>query len=342
MRIHRVAVAAIVLGGCVAGAQLARRTDQPTTTAPAQPHRTRLFLRDGSYQIVMGYKVAGRKVQFQSAERGGETEEIPLALVDLEATKRWEQQHAPGDSGTQRAAPVIDPELLKEEADRAALAPEVAPDLRLAPEDTVLALDTWHAMPELVPLTQSAGDLNKQTSHNIFKSAVNPLAATHQILELKGEKAVVQLHVNDPVLYLKLDDQIPGSGEALTVNTHGAAAQEGTKKQGPGSDYVIVRVDVRQGARVVASFNTSALGTTKRQEDVIETDTTVLPGGHWIKIVPHESLLMGEYALMEVLSEKAINLGVWDFGIHPTAPENRDVLKPEKRRSTGLERRSRP
>jgi hypothetical protein len=84
------------------------------------------------------------------------------------------------------------------------------------------------------------------------------------------------------------------------------------------------------------------LGTGKRQEDVFETDQTVLPGGHWMKIVPHETLLVGEYALVEVLDAKSLNLGVWDFGIHPTAPENRDVLKPEKKRPVRLEKRERP
>jgi hypothetical protein len=326
-------------------AQLAQRTEQGASAAhaPAQ-RRTRLILKNGSYQVVMSYTITAATVRFVSAERAGETEEIPLALVDLDATKKWERQHAPDAVGDSRPAPALDPELLKEEADRAALTPEVAPDLRLAPEDSVLALDTYRSGPELIPLMQSDGELNKQTGHNILRSAINPLASSHQIVVLKGEKAAVQMHVNDPVFYLKLDEETPASGEALTVDTHGASGEKSSgKKSAPANDYVIVRVDVRQNARVVASFNTSALGTTKRQEDVVETVATTMPGGHWMKIVPREPLLMGEYALMEVLGEKAINLGVWDFGVHPTAPENRDALKPEKRRpAVTLERRSKP
>ena len=41
---------------------------------------------------------------------------------------------------------------------------------------------------------------------------------------------------------------------------------------------------------------------------------------------------------MEVISDKAVNLGVWDFGVHPVAPENRDVIKPEPRHPFSLER----
>ena len=75
-----------------------------------------------------------------------------------------------------------------------------------------------------------------------------------------------------------------------------------------------------------------ALGSTKTQEDVVETASELLPGGHWMKITPKRPLDFGEYALMEVISEKEINLGVWDFGVHPVAPENRDVIKPQPRR----------
>jgi hypothetical protein len=41
---------------------------------------------------------------------------------------------------------------------------------------------------------------------------------------------------------------------------------------------------------------------------------------------------------MEVLSDKMVNTSLWDFGIHPVAPENRDIVKPVPRRGTELER----
>ena len=330
-------------GRVVASAQLAHREDQPAPAASAvAPHRQRLILKDGGFQVVMSYTVVKDRVRYVSAERGGETEEIPLKMVDLEATKRWAQEHAPPDPNAPaavRPAPAIDPELLKEEAERVALSPEVATDLRLEPTDSVLALDTYQATPELVPMAQSQGELNKQTGHSVLRGIVKPASAPHQMVVLKGEKAAVQMHVNEPVIYVKLDDALPTSGEALTVDTHGASSQSAAAKSKPNdSDYVIVRLDVRQDARVVASFNIGQLGTGKRQEDVTELDATELPGGHWLKLVPREQLLVGEYALVEVLGDKEINLGVWEFGVHPTAPENRDLIKPEKRRPGALER----
>jgi len=313
--------------------------DAAAAASAAARRRTRLYLKDGSYQVVMSYKVAGAKVTYVSAERAGETEEIPLALVDMDRTRQWEKDHAPVDpNAPPRPAPAIDPELLKEEAERAALSPEIAKDLRLDPQYSVLVMDTWHAGAELVPLTQSEGGLNHQTSHNVVRGTVNPNAHPHPVITLKGEKSAVQMHVNEPVFYLHLDDETGIAGPALTVDTHGASSYNGVPRHNDDPSFVIVRTDVRQDARVIASFDTYLLGSGQRQEDLIETKETPVAGGHWLKIEPAEKLLIGEYALLEVLSGKEINLSVWDFGVHPTAPENRDVLLPEKQRALRLER----
>jgi hypothetical protein len=314
--------------------------------SPPAPHRTRLILKDGSYQIVMSYRIVGSIVHYVSAERGGAEEDIPVALVDFDATHHWEKQHAQpsaDDSSSNPQTPAIDPELLKEEADRASLTPEIAPDLRLPEEDSTLALDTFHGAPELVPLAQTDSDLNRNTGHNLLRAAVNPLSAAHQIVQLKGEASPIQLHVKDPVLYLRIGDETVGgtAGKPLIVDTHGATGKAENDPTGgsPQSRYVIVRADVRTGARVIASFRIGLLGSGQHQEDVVETTTELLPGGHWLKITPAQPLDFGEFALMEVISDKAVNLGVWDFGVHPVSPENRDVIKPDPRHPVTLERR---
>lgn len=318
---------------------------QQRPLAPSEagtPRRTRLILKDGSYQLVMSYRVVGDRVRYISAERGGLEEEIPLSLVDFDATKRWERQHTqPSEGDTQQGgAPAIDPELLKEEAQRAALTPEVATDLRLPDLDNIVALDTFRGQQQLVPLPQSDGELNHNTAHNILKAVVNPLSSSHQLVQLKGERSMIQLHVDQPVLYIRIGQPaaVPSSSTPLTVDTHGASSAMNDKQQfdPTASRYVIVRADVRTGSRIVASFKISALGTVKRDEDVIETTVEMLPGGHWMKLTPKQSLLIGEYALMEVLSDKEVNLGVWDFGVHPTAPPNRDAILPQPKRPFAL------
>jgi hypothetical protein len=174
-------------GTCVAQPRPQVPLPDVSKTSAGAPHRTRLILKDGSYQLVMSYAVKGKIVSYVSAERG-ETEELPNDLVDWDATHKWEQQHPATDAtgDAQAPAPAIDPELLKEEADRRAMTPEVAPDLSLPDLDSVVALDYFHGTPELVPLVQTDGDLNHTTSHNILKLSINPRAAQHQIMQLKG------------------------------------------------------------------------------------------------------------------------------------------------------------
>jgi hypothetical protein len=310
---------------------------------PPAPRRIHLILKDGSYQIVLSYQVAGAVVRFQSAERDGETEEIPLKLVDLDSTRQWEMRHTAG-AERKGQAPALDPELLAEERDRASLTPEVAPDLHLPELESLLALDTWRGTPELVPLAQTNSDLNRKTGHNILKAVVNPRAASHQIVQLKGEKAQVQMHVAQPAIYIRVGDldESAGGGTPFVVDTGGADNRSQPKRiVPPDNRYVIVRTDVRYDARIVMSFHTDRNGDWQKQEDVIETSVETLPGGHWLKVTPKQPLLMGEYALVEVISEKEINLSVWDFGVHPIEPENRDAIKPEPKRPFSLERRRR-
>ncbi len=316
------------------------RNHLPTEATPGTGlHRSRLYLVDGSYQVVLTYRIQGKNIVYRSAERAGEEESIPRKYVDLEATHIYEQRAAARAAGK----PIIelDPALVKEEADRAARSPEVAKDLHLPDEDSVLALDTYVGQPQLAILQQTDGELNRQTAHNILRAAVNPLSSSHQLVELKGERSAVQLHVSDPVLYLRLDDDQPARDEApagaLQIDTHGAQGAP-HEKQSKTSAYAIVRVDVRRGARVVTSFSINLLGQQQRQADVVNTTTATLPGGHWISITPTQPLTFGEYALMEVIDPKTVNLGVWDFGVHPTAGPNRDAIVPEAKQAPRLER----
>jgi len=304
------------------------------------PHRTRLILKDGSYQLVMSYELKGKIVSYVSAERG-EREDLPADLVDWDATHKWEKQHTLTTDG-QAPPPEIDPELLKEEEERRSLNPEVEKDLSLPDQDSVVALDYFQGTPELVPLVQSDGELNRVTGHSILKLSINPRSASHQILSLKGIESAVQMHVAQPVIYIRVgnDTGISRGSSPITVNTYGANVGEKTQdKPAEPNEYVLVRADVRTDARVLASFNINALGTERHQRDVVETTAELLKGGHWMKITPKQPLDFGEYALMEVLSERDVNSAVWDFGVHPTAPENRDVMKPQPKRPVTLEHR---
>ena len=333
----------LALPSAAPGQEQRRPLQPPVASQPESPkHRTRLILKDGSYQMVISYRVLGDRVRYRSAERNGEEEDLPLSLVDLPATRAWEHAHDPAALAADQETPVLSPELAREEAARAAQSPEVAQDLRLPEEDSVLVLDAFHGTPELVPLPQYGSDLNRETAHAVQKKDINPAASPHDLLLLKDERADVQLHVADPVFYLRMDrekgdDEDTGAG--FTVDTQGQAGRATPAGASPGSQYVLEHVDVRQGARAIASVRLKLLGTGKRQPDVIEVKAETLPGGYWKKLAPVEPLAFGEYALIEILDGRTVNAYVWDFGVHPTAKENDEALRPERKRPVRLEPR---
>jgi hypothetical protein len=313
--------------------------EEPGSAQSTSPQRTRLSLKDGSYQLVLSYNVVGNLVRYQSAERDGQWETIPLAMVDLPATNKWHRDHAQAQS---QGASILSPELQKEEAARRALTPEVAPDLRLPEEDSVLALDAFHGAPELVPVPQEGSDLNKETAHASLKAAINPTSVAHRILSIQGPHSDIQLHVTAPVLYIRLaaDDDQDAHGGALTVDTHGASGRATPAGGEAKSRYVIEHLDVREDLRIVNSFRIAQLGTGHTQPDILETTEQLLPGGRWMKLTPERQLESGEYALIELISDHEVNLNVWDFGVHPDAKENVEAIHPEREKPAMLERRT--
>jgi hypothetical protein len=339
-----IAITLLLCGLQVAPGEQQRPPMPRESTPGAGLKRTRLYLKDGTFQVVLSYRVQGDNVFYLSAERGAQEEIVPLRLVDLDATRAWEQRRDAIANGV--PAVQIDPELAREEADRIARNPEVAKDLRLPEEDSVLVLDIYRGQSQLAILQQTNGELNRQTSHNIVRQALNPMASAHQMVEIKGETAPVQLHIPDPELFVRMaDDDGPEStrGGTFQVDTSETRGGKKIEAPSPNSRYVVVRVDVRRGVRVVTSFSIGLLGSSRRQADVIETEHELLPGGHWLKIVPKEPLSFGEYALVEVLDDRTVNSGVWDFGVRPTAGPNRDAILPEERRAPTLSpRRSQP
>lgn len=304
----------------------------------AQSANKRLILKDGTYQIARRYEVVGDRVRFISAERGGDWEEIPSNLIDWVATEKWARDHAPGTaekpstaaSPAAQAAREVDQEEQEEKALSNLRMPIVAPGLRLPDQDGVWALDTFHAVPELVRIQQYNADLNHTSSHNVLKSTINSLGGTKTQIMIEGARSKVRLHVNDPAIYVSLDTEDgEAPSEAMTVDTHGAGSDNRDKVQSSAtSHYAIVHLQQKKDLRVVGAMSINTLGKVSQAQDVIDTNSETLPGKHWLKITPRQPLDIGEYALIEILSPKEVNLVVWDFSIDPTSPENLNARMP--------------
>lgn len=326
--------AAVLMTAAAAVAQ----TQKPLPLKPDLPGLAtnhRLILKDGNYQIVRKYEIVGDRVRYISIERGGDWEELPLELVDWDATRKWERDHANTDEADASPAMKEAGELDKEEAaareEEHARRPEVAKGLELPDEDGVFVLDTFQGTPELVELQPSELGMNAKNKHGI--ATLNPLAGARATLELEGTHAKVHLHVNDPAFYLSLagrDDAKTLISHPMTVQT-GGAKEVANRKHGahsPTSGFALVRVDERKAVRVVGAIHLSPTGTVTQDENVIPAKVEVLPGKHWLRIQPRQTLLIGEYALVEILSASDINQLVWDFRVDPRLGDNPGSLGP--------------
>jgi hypothetical protein len=327
-------LAILTLAGFAAAAQ----TQTPVPVKPGVPGtgaNHRLILKDGTYQNVRQYQIVGDRVRYISVERGGEWEELPADLVDWNATRKWERDHAAetveAPSPAMKEAAEIDKEEAAERDEQKARTPEVAKGLELPDEDGVFALDTFEGTPELVELLPTEMTANAKTKHGL--STLNPLAGEKASLELDGAHAKVHLHVNDPAIYLSLNARDSAEqvvSHAMTVNT-GGAKDVASRKHGAhsaSSGFAIVRVDERRAVRIVGAIHLSPTGAVSQNEEVIPAKAEILAGKHWLKIAPEKPLLIGEYALVEIISASEINQSVWDFRVDPQLGDNPGSIGP--------------
>lgn len=294
----------------------------------------RLILKDGTYQIVRKYEVVGDRVRYMSVERGGEWEELPVALVDWDATKKWERDHtdvSDDASPAMREAAEVDAEESAERQEEKARSPEVAPGLELPDQDTVFVLDTFHGTPELVELKPNDLAIDARTHHGL--GVLNPLAGSRAPIELPGRHASIHLHVNDPAIYLSLnvtDGREHVLSHAVTVKTDATKSGDSWKHgaHSAQSGFAIVRVDERNRVRLISGLRLGRNGQLVQDDNVIPTRVEVLPGQHWIKVMPAQPLLIGEYALVEILSPTDISETVWDFNVNPMLGDNAGSIGP--------------
>jgi len=306
---------------------------------PAMARNHRLILKDGTFQVVKDYKIVGERVRYLSQERG-DWEEMPVDLIDWDATKKWEQEHADlasdaGASPAMKEAESIDKEEQEERDDQKARMPEVATGLELPDEDGVFVLDTFHGTPELVELPPSDLDLNARERHGI--GVLNPMAGQRADLTLTGAHSKIHLHVNEPSFFLSLevaDAKEPVLSEPVTVHTSTEGLNHKEKpKHTAQSGFALVKVDERNAVRVIGAIHVSPSGQVSQDENVIAANVQVMPGKHWLRIDPKQPLEIGEYALVEILSPEDISQQVWDFRVDPTKGDNVGSITPIQKES---------
>ncbi len=246
---------------------------------PALAAGRKLVMKDGTYQLVRSYERQGDRIRYYSLERQA-WEEVPASLVDWKATEevnRKEQAEAvekAREAGVAELTPAENP------------GPEVAPGVRLPDEDGLYLLENG----KLLALEQ------QQASARMDKGRL----LTNVLLPL-------------PVLKNRNLVEIPGARAALRLEQSPAAFFASGRSQ-ENSRYALVRLkpvgDVR---RVEAILSHVFSRKPEHSGEYIALNVeTIAP--EVFRLVPHEPLPPGEYAVVEFLGDK-LNLFLWDFGL---------------------------
>jgi hypothetical protein len=275
---------------------------------PASAQQIKLYLKDGSYQLVKSYQVEGERVRFYNLDTN-EWEEMPASLVDFAATKRAQQEEAAGDQKALEQAKVLD----KQRFDPAVAAPTgfaVAPGRYLPSTEGVYAYDGQR----VIPLIQSQGEVVTDKQRALLNMAIPaPLLKKRALVEIDGAEAAVRITSPQPVFYIQANDPWGAKAELLPVKA-------------------------TKSARVLEKLQSGmGVGASGEVHDAIPLERTEVAKGV-VKLQPAKPLPPGEYALGEMIEGK-LNLDVWDFGIDRPGKKAAPVADTRERQAVMGEQR---
>ena len=149
----------------------------------------KLYLKDGSYQLVSRYEVHGDRVRYYSVE-GSQWEEIPTSLVDFDATERAKKEEATQQQKELEEAQQIDKERFEHPAGDTGF--EVMPGVHLPKEEGVFAFDGTR----VIRMVESSADLVTDKKRAVLTKALPaPVLKNRSLAVLDGNKAAVRIFV---------------------------------------------------------------------------------------------------------------------------------------------------
>ncbi len=251
----------------------------------------KLVFKDGSIEKVEQFEVKGDRVRFKSIERN-EWEEVPLSLVDLDATKKLNEKEAQEQKKT-KAQPFTQP--INE-----AKSPEPSPAKKSGPVEIAPGVNmpdaygvyVWDGK-QLRQLTE-AGTRKHTDRKNTIINLVAPVPIMKQkvSIQLDGLTSDTKLATAAPVFYAYLPDERGGqiSLYKMIVTKTDRVLKETAHSQITGSD------------------------TEKSQEFVFTPSLHIAENVY--KIFPTKPLEEGEYCLVEISAQQMkYEPTVWDFSI---------------------------
>lgn len=245
----------------------------------ASAENVKLFMQDGSYQLVREYQVEGDRVRFYSLDRD-DWEEVPTSLVDLDKTKAEIKAHA--DAIRESAA---------EQAAENAAEREARREVASVPADPgVYLIDDSVTPSKLTALKVGESKVVTNKRRSVLKAiSPVPLVPGKATLEIDGPHASQGTANRSPEFYIRLSDE---------------------------ERFGIVKMGEHKGNRVVEKLTIEpVVNETEQQPELVDVFRQQV-GDELFKIWPQKPLDPGEYAVVQYSMDK-LDMQVWDFFIAP-------------------------
>jgi hypothetical protein len=233
----------------------------------------RLYMKDGTFQLVREYQVLPDRVKYMSAERG-EWEEIPLDLVDLNRTKQEASEHE------QQLAKEAKEDAEEENAIRAA-----KQEASYVPDEP----GVYYVHGEMLePLKLADLIVTHDKKRTVLKilSPV-PLVSGKNEVDVEGAAAKFRVNGDRPEFYFRLN------------------AVDG---------LAIIKLTPKKTSRTVETASIAAVTNELEEKRELVPTFTKEVGDLLFKIWPEQTMLPGEYAVIEFGADQG-TLQVWDFGV---------------------------
>ena len=233
----------------------------------------KLYLKDGSYQLVREWKHDGDRVKFYSTERS-EWEEIPATLVDLRKT---EAETFEAKSALENDAKMVADEdrAIKEQHDEI---------LKIPQDPGVYTLDDAK---QLTIYKLAEIKVHTDKGRNLLKLAVPmPIITGKATVELDGEHSANIVHQDRQEFFLQLEKE---------------------------EKFGMIRLTPHKGIRIAERLMLIPVAhETGEEVQEVATFRKQLTDSGLYRVWPEKPLTEGEYALIEFTPGK-VEPRIWDF-----------------------------
>jgi hypothetical protein len=224
----------------------------------------KLYLKDGSFQLVREYTVEGDRVKYYSVDRS-DWEEIPADLVDL---KRSDAETGARKSSIER--------LQKQDEEEKAAAREIRQEILKIPRDP----GTYRLEDGQLRIFKAAeGSVHNAKGRNVLRAlSPIPLISGKATLEIPGERSSEAVKDHEPEFYLQLS-------EFESFGMVKLKPEKGIR--------IVERITIEPVTKETAE-----------ERDKVEIFTKQLSENGLYKIWPQDPIEKGEYAIVEYTEGK--------------------------------------